>query len=69
VSSNHTYIQLDNWKTRERFSLDEHKAGEGQHVQEFMELRSDIERTDCAMKIPFVRDFHIKNKVCYQLIL
>jgi hypothetical protein len=28
-----------------------------------MELRSDIERTDCAMKIPFVRDFQIKNKV------
>lgn len=27
-----------------------------------MELNTDIERTDYIMKLPFVRDFEIKNK-------
>jgi len=30
--------------------------------QSFMELRTDIERTDFIIKLPFIRDFQIKNK-------
>ena len=30
--------------------------------QEFMKLKTDIERADFIMRLPFVRDFEIKNK-------
>ena len=31
-------------------------------IQAFMELKTDMERTDFLMRLPFIRDFEIKNK-------
>ena len=30
--------------------------------QDFMKLKSDLERTDFILRLPFIRDFEIKNK-------